>query len=101
MLIFLIGKIGGVMISAISTAKQFGEHVRERRKSLNMTQRELALAVGVGERFIVELENGKETCQLGKSLRLAKAVGIQLIDDAENAGRGVHGSGGYDLGELS
>jgi len=45
-----------------------------------MTQRDLALAVNVGERFIVELENGKPTCQLGKALAVAKCVGIRLTD---------------------
>ena len=42
------------------------------------TQRDLALAVNVGERFIVDLESGKPTCQLGKALAVAKGVGIRL-----------------------
>lgn len=58
----------------------FGRLVRDSRQALGMTQRELALAVNTGERFIVELEGGKPTCQLGKALAVAKAVGIELID---------------------
>lgn len=64
----------------IKNASEFGALVARRRKALKLTQRELALAVGVGERFIVELEAGKPTAQLGKALAAAKAVGIRLAD---------------------
>ena len=37
----------------ITTAKEFGQLVATARKALGITQRELALAVNVGERFIV------------------------------------------------
>ena len=43
-----------------------------------LTQRQLALAVGSGERFIVELESGKETARLGKALQVARALGLRL-----------------------
>src|SRR5688500_18921909 len=46
------------------------------------SQRDLALAVNVGERFIVDLESGKPTCQLGKALAVARGVGIRLTDTA-------------------
>ncbi len=42
----------------------------------DLTQRQLALSVGAGERFIVNLENGKETARLGKALEVAAALGI-------------------------
>lgn len=58
----------------------FGRLVRESRQALGMTQRELALAVDTGERFIVDLEGGKPTCQLGKALAVARAVGMDLVD---------------------
>jgi y4mF family transcriptional regulator len=70
------------MIEAINTAEQFGRRLATARKALGLTQRELALAVGVGERFIVELEAGKPTAQLGKALAAAKAVGMRLVDAA-------------------
>lgn len=68
----------------INTAQAFGAAVAAGRRGLGLTQRELALAIGVGERFIIELEAGKPTAQLGKALAAAKAVGIQLVD--ANAG---------------
>jgi HTH-type transcriptional regulator/antitoxin HipB len=59
-------------------ARAFGEAVRKTRKREGLTQRDLALAVGAGERFIVELEKGKETVRLGKALEVAAALGIQV-----------------------
>ena len=67
----------------IATAKDFGATPTRARKALGLTQRELALSIGVGERFIVELEAGKATAQLGKALAAAKAAGMHLTDSAE------------------
>jgi len=61
----------------IKTAANFGEAIRNARTQQQLTQRQLALAVGTGERFIVDLENGKETAQLGKALEVAAALGIK------------------------
>lgn len=66
----------------IDTPGRFGSLVRSRRQALGITQRDLALAVNVGERFIVDLESGKPTCQLGKALAVARGVGIRLTDQA-------------------
>lgn len=62
----------------IEDALQFGAAVAFARKALGLTQRELALAINSGERFIVELEAGKPTAQLGKALAAARAVGLRL-----------------------
>lgn len=69
--------------SMIATARDFGTALARARKTLGLTQRELALSIGVGERFIVELEAGKATAQLGKALAAAKAAGMRLADSAE------------------
>ena len=45
-----------------------------------MTQDELSLATGVGRRFIIELEAGKPSCQLGRALVVADAVGLEVFD---------------------
>jgi HTH-type transcriptional regulator / antitoxin HipB len=62
----------------IENATQFGAAVAIARKALDLTQRELALAINSGERFIVDLEAGKPTAQLGKALAAAHAVGLRL-----------------------
>ena len=66
----------------ITTAREFGQLVAKARKALGITQRELALAINVGERFIVELEAGKPTCQLGKAITVAVELGIVIGKDA-------------------
>jgi HTH-type transcriptional regulator / antitoxin HipB len=67
----------------IDSAATFGRRLSHARKALGLTQRDLALAIGVGERFIVNLEAGKATAQLGKALTAAKAAGMRLVDAAD------------------
>ena len=62
------------MDTMIGTAQDFGEVVRKARRAQGLTQRQLALVANVGERFIVELEAGKATCQLGKALMIAATL---------------------------
>jgi HTH-type transcriptional regulator / antitoxin HipB len=65
---------------ARAQARQFGTLVRERREAMKMRQDDLALATGVGRRFILELEAGKPSCQLGRALVVAAAVGLRPFD---------------------
>jgi transcriptional regulator with XRE-family HTH domain len=65
---------------AIYTASAFGSMIRGRRKALKMRQDQLALATGVGRRFLIELEAGKPSCQLGRSLLVAEALGLTFAD---------------------
>lgn len=60
------------------TAKQIGEIVRRARKDLDVTQKDLALTSGTGLRFIIELEQGKPTCQLEKTLTVLHTLGITI-----------------------
>lgn len=85
----------------IDDARTFGELVQARRKSLGLTQRQLALAINSGERFIVDLEAGKATCQLGKALAAASAVGIELVDArALDTSKGSRDEQEFDIPEL-
>lgn len=61
----------------IQTSRILGAEVRARRKALNLTQAELAMTSGTGVRFIGELENGKETCHLGKVLSVLRTLGLR------------------------
>ena len=65
---------------ASETALAFGSLIRSRRKAMKMRQDELALATGVGRRFLIELEAGKPSCQLGRSLLVADALRMKLAD---------------------
>ena len=48
------------------------------RKRLGLTQPQLALAAGVGVRFIVDLEAGKPTIRLATLLKVLNALGGSL-----------------------
>jgi len=60
------------------TPKQIGDLIKQTRKSLGVTQKDLALTSGTGLRFIVDLEKGKETCEIGKALTILRTLGIKL-----------------------
>lgn len=65
------------MIS-IQSPRQLGTALRSARKYLKLTQPELALAAGVGVRFIVDLEAGKPTLRLETVLRVIEALGGKI-----------------------
>ncbi len=71
---------GGTDASAHEHAVRFGALVRERREALKLRQEDIVRATGVGRRFIIDLEAGKPSCQLGKSLVVATAVGLRPFD---------------------
>jgi transcriptional regulator with XRE-family HTH domain len=67
-----------VDIRATDFSRTFGSLVRRRRQSLKMRQDQVALATGVGRRFLIDLERGKSSCHLGRSLLVAEALGLKL-----------------------
>lgn len=60
------------------TPADIGKLIRETRKKLGVTQKALALTSGTGLRFIIELEKGKETCEIGKVLTVLQTLGIRM-----------------------
>jgi transcriptional regulator with XRE-family HTH domain len=65
---------------ASDAASAFASLIRTRRKAMKMRQDQLALVTGVGRRFLIDLEAGKSSCQLGRSLLVAEGVGLRLLD---------------------
>jgi len=63
----------------LASPQDFGAFLRTRRKALGYSQASLAALCNTGTRFISDMENGKETIELGKSLRVAQALGIDLV----------------------
>ena len=77
-------------MTSIRSPQQLGAALRAARKQLKLTQPQLALAAGVGVRFIVDLEAGKPTVRLENVLRVIDALGgeIQLNGLPVAAGAG-------------
>lgn len=62
----------------ILDVKSLGQLIKETRKEQKLTQADLAVSAQVGVRFIVDLENGKETAQIGKVLKVCQMLGLKL-----------------------
>jgi y4mF family transcriptional regulator len=60
------------------TTEDIGAHIRARRKTLGITQKDLAMTSGTGVRFIIDLEKGKPTCHLGKVLLVIQTLGLNM-----------------------
>jgi len=67
------------------TPADVGKFVRETRREAGLTQEQLAGAAGVGVRFLIELEAGKPTAQLGKTLAVLQVLGCTVRIDAPPA----------------
>ncbi len=68
----------GKTMTSIHSTQQLGQALRAARKQLGLTQSQLALAAGVGLRFIVDLEAGKPTLRLETVLRVIEALGGEI-----------------------
>ncbi|RJP76990.1 MAG: transcriptional regulator [Desulfobacteraceae bacterium] len=70
--------------------EQLGATIRARRRQLKVTQKDLALTCGTGLRFIIDLEKGKPTCQIGKILQVLQALGLklQIVSPGVDTGQG-------------
>ncbi len=51
---------------------------KDRRKSLGITQHQLAVLAEVSPRFVYDLERGKATIYLGLFLAVIQALGLQI-----------------------
>lgn len=62
----------------IRDVKDIGAAIRTKRMAVGVRQEELAALAGVGPRFLSEVENGKESAEIGKVLHVLKRVGLEL-----------------------
>ncbi|MFN3844009.1 MAG: helix-turn-helix domain-containing protein [Rehaibacterium terrae] len=60
------------------TAEQVGAALRAARQAQGLTLEALAERTGLSLRFLSELERGKEGASLGRVLRVAAALGLEL-----------------------
>jgi y4mF family transcriptional regulator len=68
----------GTTATPTNSPQALGAAVLAARHKLRLTQPQLALAAGVGVRFIVELEAGKPTVRLETLLKVLHALGGTL-----------------------
>jgi len=61
-----------------SSAAELGQLVRKTRKEQGLTQLDLAGLAGLSNRFVIDLERGKETLQVQKVLDVLALLGLEL-----------------------
>jgi y4mF family transcriptional regulator len=66
------------MVIPYQTIKEIGLLVKEKRKKLLLTQKEVAGLCNTGVRFLSDLENGKPTLEIEKVLNVIRALGLQV-----------------------
>ena len=62
----------------IRSVEDLGEAIRTRRKELHYTQAFLAEFTGFSVSFISDVERGKATAEIGKTLQLLMILGLDL-----------------------
>lgn len=63
----------------IIDSKSLGLAIRERRKELKYTQAYLSEFTGLSVTFISDLERGKPTAEIEKTIRLVNVLGMDLF----------------------
>ena len=63
----------------IYDSKTFGEALRMRRKELGYTQQDIANFTGFSVSFLSDLERGKKTAELEKSLFVAQILSMDIF----------------------
>jgi y4mF family transcriptional regulator len=62
----------------VKSSEEIGMVVKNTRKAQGLTQEKLAKLCNIGARFIIDLENGKPTCQIAKTLIVLNSLGIKV-----------------------
>lgn len=62
----------------LSSSIELGQLVRKTRKEQGLTQLDVAGLAGLSNRFVIDLERGKETLQIQKVLDVLALLGLEL-----------------------
>jgi len=62
----------------VNTSADLGAAIRARRRQLKLGQGDLAGKVGVQRQWVVKIESGKSTAEVGLVLRALAALGLEL-----------------------
>ena len=82
------------------TARDLGAIIRERRRKLGLDQSALARRVGVGRKWIVEVEKGKARAGIELVLRTLAALGLFLTVSEKMAPRAGKAAPAIDLARI-
>ena len=63
----------------ITDAASLGNVIRSRRKELKYTQGYISEITGLSVSFISDLENGKPTAEIGKTIEVINLLGLDIL----------------------
>ncbi len=73
------GSLSRVQFNEESLAWFYGNMLRERRKEMHLTQKQLAEKLGQEQSYIARVESGKADIRISSFFRIATVLGIQFI----------------------
>jgi y4mF family transcriptional regulator len=68
----------------VTDVQSLGRLIRRERKRQKLTQKQLAFASGVGLRFIIEVERGKATAQIGKVFVILSLLRLSCLFEVKS-----------------
>ena len=66
----------------ITDAASLGNAIRLRRKELKYTQGSISEITGLSVSFLSDLENGKPTAEIGKTIEVINLLGLDILVEA-------------------
>ena len=68
----------------ITDAATLGNAIRSRRKELGYTQGYISEITGLSISFLSDLENGKSTAEIGKTIQVINLLGLDITVEARS-----------------
>lgn len=84
-------------MTSLKSPVDFGNVIRQRRKSLNWDQARLARESGVSRQWVVDIEKGKPRAELQLVLRVMNVLGLRLSADEPGTDRNRRMQHGPDI----
>lgn len=66
----------------ITDAASLGNAIRLRRKELKYTQGDISQITDLSVSFLSDLENGKPTAEIGKTIEVINLLGLDILVEA-------------------
>jgi HTH-type transcriptional regulator/antitoxin HipB len=86
---------------ALHNAEQLGASIRLKRREKGLSQLELAASLGVGRKWVINLEAGNPKAELGLVLRALKVLDLRAnLSDVGAAARAGSPASGSRLDEV-
>jgi HTH-type transcriptional regulator/antitoxin HipB len=68
----------GDIAMKVRTAKDLGYLIKDRRRLLGLGQQDLARRIGVRRQWVINIEKGKRTAEVGLILKALATLGVDL-----------------------